>query len=221
MNVQTQCFGLKIRLTLFNYALISIDYFIISDPCSEPKSVGRCRARIPRYYFNSASGRCEQFYWGGCGANGNNFDSIQRCILTCESRPPAQNACEQPMKIGPCEAAISRYYYNKVTGRCERFYWGGCEANENNFRTRSQCAERCKETRHSMTPTSSVCNQPKAVFIACAQSAKTRYYFNKSSGACEPFTWYGCVKNGNNFRSLSECLSECVNGNSWSMSSDK
>ena len=62
------------------------------------------------------------------------------------------------------------------------------------------------------TQKSSVCDEPKAVFIACAQSPKTRYYFNKSNGQCELFTWYGCARNGNNFESLSKCISVCGGG---------
>lgn len=44
-----------------------------TNVCELPKVVGFCKARIPRYYFNSASGKCEKFFYGGCGANGNNF----------------------------------------------------------------------------------------------------------------------------------------------------
>ena len=41
--------------------------------CNLPKVVGRCRAAFRRYYFDSASGHCKLFIYGGCGGNANNF----------------------------------------------------------------------------------------------------------------------------------------------------
>ena len=35
------------------------------DACLQEKSVGPCRARIPRYYFNSITQKCKQFHYGG------------------------------------------------------------------------------------------------------------------------------------------------------------
>jgi hypothetical protein len=51
--------------------------------CSLPKVVGRCRAAFERWYFNSAVGRCEQFIYGGCGGNENNFRSEESCRVHC------------------------------------------------------------------------------------------------------------------------------------------
>ena len=47
------------------------------------KEVGICRARIERYYFNSVTGRCEQFIYGGCGGNENNFETLEACNRQC------------------------------------------------------------------------------------------------------------------------------------------
>ena len=35
--------------------------------CNIPRVVGPCRARIPRYFYNHTNGKCELFYYGGCG----------------------------------------------------------------------------------------------------------------------------------------------------------
>lgn len=38
-----------------------------SKLCSLKPETGRCRAAIPRYYFDKISGSCKAFIWGGCG----------------------------------------------------------------------------------------------------------------------------------------------------------
>jgi hypothetical protein len=35
------------------------------------------------------------------------------------------------------------YFYNGATGQCEKFTYGGCKGNENNFDTKAECENRC------------------------------------------------------------------------------
>ncbi|XP_067000204.2 kappaPI-actitoxin-Avd3c [Anabrus simplex] len=51
--------------------------------------------------------------------------------------------CLLPYDVGPCRAGMPRYYYNAATNICERFTYGGCRGNENNFRTPKECVETC------------------------------------------------------------------------------
>ena len=44
---------------------------------------GNCRASIPKFYFNSQSGKCERFLYGGCNGNDNNFPSFRECVTKC------------------------------------------------------------------------------------------------------------------------------------------
>jgi hypothetical protein len=44
---------------------------------------GSCLAYFQRYGFNSATGHCERFVYGGCGANENNFDTLGECEDEC------------------------------------------------------------------------------------------------------------------------------------------
>ena len=37
------------------------------DICEQEKLVGYCKGLIERFYYNSKSGKCEEFIYGGCG----------------------------------------------------------------------------------------------------------------------------------------------------------
>ena len=47
-------------------------------------------------------------------------------------------------KTGKCRAAFKRFFYNKESGDCETFTYGGCDANANNFMDKEACENRCK-----------------------------------------------------------------------------
>merc|ERR1712136_262823 len=47
--------------------------------CSLPRVVGPCRASFPRFFYNSSSGKCERFTYGGCQGNAINFNTIEEC----------------------------------------------------------------------------------------------------------------------------------------------
>ncbi|VBB27550.1 unnamed protein product [Acanthocheilonema viteae] len=54
--------------------------------------------------------------------------------------------CLLPALTGPCSKTKVLWYYNSLTGRCERFsfsvHFSGC-GNANHFRTRKECEETC------------------------------------------------------------------------------
>uniref|UniRef100_A0A6B0U0T5 Putative kunitz n=1 Tax=Ixodes ricinus TaxID=34613 RepID=A0A6B0U0T5_IXORI len=52
--------------------------------------------------------------------------------------------CELTPDDGPCRARIPSYYFDKFTGTCKEFMYGGCEGNANNFETLEACNEKCK-----------------------------------------------------------------------------
>ncbi|XP_077558019.1 isoinhibitor K-like [Haemaphysalis longicornis] len=51
--------------------------------CGFPADPGRCRASMPRWFYNNTSGHCEQFIYGGCQGNKNRFHSCWTCQRTC------------------------------------------------------------------------------------------------------------------------------------------
>ena len=51
--------------------------------CNLPADPGLCRAALPRYFYNSRKGACEEFTYGGCDGNKNNFETLAECARQC------------------------------------------------------------------------------------------------------------------------------------------
>lgn len=62
-------------------------YLIFSADCLHEVDEGPCLDDVPRYYYNTLTQRCEEFSYGGCEGNANNFKSYVACHKTCYSIP--------------------------------------------------------------------------------------------------------------------------------------
>uniref|UniRef100_A0AAZ1XRC6 BPTI/Kunitz inhibitor domain-containing protein n=1 Tax=Oreochromis aureus TaxID=47969 RepID=A0AAZ1XRC6_OREAU len=51
--------------------------------------------------------------------------------------------CEAKPEPGPCRASLRHWYYNRETGSCETFMYGGCRGNKNNYLTKESCMQTC------------------------------------------------------------------------------
>uniref|UniRef100_A0A3Q1FP07 Kunitz-type protease inhibitor 1-like n=1 Tax=Acanthochromis polyacanthus TaxID=80966 RepID=A0A3Q1FP07_9TELE len=51
--------------------------------CGAPVKVGPCRAAFSRWRYDAATGSCEQFVFGGCKPNKNNYLSKEECVSAC------------------------------------------------------------------------------------------------------------------------------------------
>ncbi|XP_043365230.1 kappaPI-actitoxin-Ael3a-like isoform X2 [Dermochelys coriacea] len=53
------------------------------EVCLLPPEEGPCRALIPRWYYDRYTQTCQEFSYGGCQGNANNFRSLERCEKSC------------------------------------------------------------------------------------------------------------------------------------------
>ncbi|XP_031572468.1 BPTI/Kunitz domain-containing protein-like [Actinia tenebrosa] len=110
------------------------------------------------------------------------------------------NICLLPKVVGPCEALIPRYYYNSETKQCEKFFYGGCQGNANNFVTLEECEKTCNCGVN-------ICDLPK--IIGPCKGYFPRYHYDSKTRACQQFIYGGCNGNANNFLSRDACKKAC------------
>ncbi|KAJ8036116.1 WAP, Kazal, immunoglobulin, Kunitz and NTR domain-containing protein 2 [Holothuria leucospilota] len=53
------------------------------DVCLLPILRGPCDAQLPRWGYNFLTGQCQQFFFGGCHGNRNNYLTQEVCELAC------------------------------------------------------------------------------------------------------------------------------------------
>ena len=107
-----------------------------------------------RWHFHPATSACRQFTYGGCGGNRNNFVTAGACRAACKTAPGALGAsgkragegvaCLAAPAAGPCRGREVRYYWDAARAACDRFSYGGCAGNTNNFLTEQQCSAACR-----------------------------------------------------------------------------
>ncbi len=75
------------------------------------------------------------------------------------------------MKVGSCRAAFTRFFYNVTSQSCQRFIYGGCEANKNNFDSQDECEALCSGVTghtHTHTHTHTLVNMfEEIIFVSC------------------------------------------------------
>ncbi|CAM9604038.1 unnamed protein product [Lampetra fluviatilis] len=173
--------------------------------CTMDSEIGPCRALIPRFFYNRYTQRCQEFDFGGCNGNANNFETYKECRMACRTVQRVAKKCRLEPETGRCRAAITRHFYNMTTGQCESFVFGGCGGNDNNFRTTEECVESCRRPKTRGIP--KICLWPAA--RGNCEDNKPRYFYNVEKQACETFHYSGCDGNDNNFANEETCKHVC------------
>lgn len=115
------------------------------DPCKQKPDPGPCEAAIESYFFNQSTKKCEKFFWGGCEGT-RPFETLKDCQNKCGT-----DLCDlTPRDVLPppgtitCQLAITSWYFNKSSGKCESFFYSAC-GNLGPFETEKECnAANCK-----------------------------------------------------------------------------
>ncbi|XP_061082862.1 tissue factor pathway inhibitor a isoform X2 [Conger conger] len=119
---------------------------IFHHSCALKMDEGPCKALKERFYFDTDTRRCQRFEYGGCQGNANNFETVEECEMMCIVKPD-KTPCHLDEEPGPCRGLVPRYFFSRSHGECQRFFYGGCFGNANNFRTREECEARCHQSQ--------------------------------------------------------------------------
>uniref|UniRef100_A0A3Q4AQC2 Tissue factor pathway inhibitor n=1 Tax=Mola mola TaxID=94237 RepID=A0A3Q4AQC2_MOLML len=168
---------------------------VVSDdknPCHLPEAPGPCRALLSRYFFDSKTQRCKQFYYGGCYGNANNFKTLEQCQVKCQNPVKLTKAPEVLTQLG-IESRIVQP--TVLTGKTEckphsipRIY---------NMHFLLICV---------LKPTEP-CSSP--VDRGTCDGAERRFAYNPKVKKCQVFSYSGCGGNENNFILRRDCAIKC------------
>ncbi|XP_030557284.1 early lactation protein [Drosophila novamexicana] len=79
-----------------------IDATSVPEQCHQPKETGRCFALFYRFAYNLDTHACEEFVYGGCAGNSNNFETKEQCEQLClgiSAPSTAASATEQSTEL--------------------------------------------------------------------------------------------------------------------------
>ncbi|XP_066977995.1 papilin isoform X16 [Macrobrachium rosenbergii] len=178
------------------------------DVCLLPSDAGDCTDHEERWFFDITTNECKSFVYGGCGGNGNNFGTLRECQNFCWSRRGIVTDVEEfntdhcflESSQGTCSNFQAYWHYDRSTGVCKQFLYGGCDGNENRFMTRQECENKCGDAID-------VCQLPRVVG-PCSGSFR-QYYYDSAADECFEFDYGGCQGNKNRFDVLHLCQQRC------------
>ncbi|XP_022252622.1 papilin-like [Limulus polyphemus] len=134
-------------------------------------------------------------------ASGPNFEGCPDIPII--DQKVAGDVCKLPKALGPCRDYSVKWFFDMEYGGCTRFWYGGCNGNENRFDSEEKCKDICVEPKGA-----DACALPK-VEGSCNTPYKA-WYFNTETRQCELFTYSGCLGNNNRFISKEMCEKTCI-----------
>uniref|UniRef100_A0A8D0H999 Serine peptidase inhibitor, Kunitz type 2 n=1 Tax=Sphenodon punctatus TaxID=8508 RepID=A0A8D0H999_SPHPU len=143
--------------------------------------------------------------------------------------PLLTERCFLPKVVGRCRAAFPRWWYDPATQTCQKFTYGGCGANTNNFLSEGACQQACGPAETGKKPQGApllgVGLEPASANpVAAAPSpeyctgkfvtgpcraAFPRWWFDSEKQTCRKFIYGGCRGSKNNFLNKDDCMRQC------------
>ncbi|NWH70517.1 SPIT1 inhibitor, partial [Piaya cayana] len=204
LQVGTYVFQLTVTDTAQQQDFTNITIMVLNpeqteEHCLAPKKVGWCRGSFPRWFYNSSLQQCEEFIFGGCKPNKNNYLWEEECKLACKNVRVCDGNCQTPFfrcKDGCC---IDAYLECDETVDCadgsDEVY---CEQYAREFNRLQKINVTSKQGHCVDLPDTGQCTE-----------SIPRWYYNPFTEKCDPFTYGGCGGNNNNFKEEEECMKSC------------
>jgi hypothetical protein len=117
------------------------------------------------------------------------------------------------MDHGSCDNYKIFWYFNQLDKQCDRFYYGGCDGNQNRFDSKENCEMSCKmsqEEKSAFLKLPKTCIQALDYGLNCMEPAQ-KWYFDTEMKTCYPFEYTGCgIEETNRFENLDDCNHLCT-----------
>ncbi|KGL88518.1 Kunitz-type protease inhibitor 1, partial [Charadrius vociferus] len=178
------------------------------EHCLTPKKVGWCRGSFPRWFYNPSLQQCEEFIFGGCKPNKNNYLREEECKLACKNVRGSVGGRQQPVCNGNCQSP----FFRCKDGCCIDAYLECDETLDCADGSDEMYCEQYAREFNRLQKINVTHKQGHCVDLPdtgqCTESIP-RWYYNPFSEKCDPFTYGGCGGNNNNFKEEEECMKSC------------
>ncbi|CAL8387589.1 tissue factor pathway inhibitor a isoform X1 [Gadus morhua] len=169
--------------------LVSAD----KSPCNLEEAPGPCRGMVTRYFFNRVSRECQQFYYGGCFGNANNFRSIAECQAKCQN--PAKATKEPVAAVRDLEPTNSSEIQPLII--------------------KEEVLVQLASIPDISVRQPAVFSTPSFCLLSIEEgpchATKRRFAYNPLTQKCSIFPYGGCEGNKNNFVYKRQCMKICMN----------
>jgi len=190
--------------------------------CLVPMKVGPCRGSFPRWHYNGISEKCEEFSFGGCRENFNNYLTKADCQVACDGvsvMPPGGGPVGSGRRVTVPVPEAERC---QETCKADEFTCSnGCCLNPGlECDGKAQCTDgsdelSCTELRTGLKRLLEIpvdekkarCVEPPVT--GPCRASMTRWFYDPYDKACSRFNYGGCKGNENNFESDDQCLLAC------------